>query len=211
MVSDPCHGASPASGGEKESPPETTPPVGPLPSIQNPKSRIHNRTSSPTHSGEKPVERPGGFRLPMILATGFGVGYSPLAPGTLGSLLGVALYCAFLPFGALHITVPAVSAVLFFAGVHLSFLAEAHFREKDCQRIVFDELASFPLTMALISPSLLRVALAFAFNRAADILKPFPAGRIQRLKGGWGVMLDDTIAALYGNLLLRLVILAFHV
>jgi len=157
---------------------------------------------------------PGGrrrLRLTILLAIGFGVGYSPLAPGTLGAALGVALYCAFLPFGALHITIPAVSVALFFAGVYLSSLAEDYFREKDCQRIVFDELASFPLSMALISPTPLRVALAFAFNRVADILKPFPAGRIQRLKGGWGVMLDDTVAAAYANLLLRLVILAFDV
>jgi phosphatidylglycerophosphatase A len=163
-----------------------------------------------TDTGEGYSARRRRRRPTILLATGFGVGYSRVAPGTLGAALGVALYCAFLPLGALHITIPAVSVALFFAGVHLSFLAEAYFREKDCQKIVFDELASFPLSMALISPTPLRVALAFAFNRVADILKPFPARRIQRLKGGWGVMLDDTVAAVYANLLLRLVILAFH-
>ncbi|MDP2899151.1 MAG: phosphatidylglycerophosphatase A [bacterium] len=162
-------------------------------------------------AGEKIPVRRRRLRPAIALATGFGVGYSPAAPGTLGAALGVAMYCALLPFGALHITIPAVSVALFFAGVHLSSLAEDYFREKDCQRIVFDELASFPLSMVLISPTPLRVALAFAFNRVADILKPFPAGRIQRLKGGWGVMLDDTVAAVYANLLLRLVILAFDV
>jgi phosphatidylglycerophosphatase A len=164
-----------------------------------------------TDTGERYSAQGRRLRLTVVLATGFGVGYSPAAPGTLGAALGVAIYCALLPFGALHITIPAVSAALFFAGVGLSSLAEDYFREKDCQRIVFDELASFPLSMAIISPTPLRVALAFTFNRVADILKPFPAGRIQRLKGGWGVMLDDTIAAAYANLLLRLVILAFDV
>ncbi len=163
------------------------------------------------HAGEGYSARRRRLRLTIALATGFGLGYSPVAPGTFGAALGVAIYCALLPFRALHITIPAVSVALFFAGVHLSSLAEDYFREKDCQRIVFDELASFPLSVVLISPTPLRLALAFVFNRVADILKPFPAGRIQRLKGGWGVMLDDTVAAVYANLLLRLVILAFHV
>ena len=211
MATDQGHDASPDPVGEKESPCEGIPPVSPRLSIQNSEFKIENLKSPSPRSGEKPFLRRRGLRLSIVLATGFGVGYSPVAPGTLGAALGAALYCAFPPFGALHITIPAASVALFFAGVHLSFLAEAHFREKDCQRIVFDELASFPLTMALVSPSLPRVAVAFAFNRAADILKPFPAGRIQRLKGGWGVMLDDTIAAIYANLLLRLMILALRI
>lgn len=211
MATEHGHDASPAPDSRNGRPPEKPAPVATLSPIQNPKSRIKNRESNSPQSGGKPLARRGGWRLPIVLATGFGVGYSPVAPGTLGAALGVGLYCAFLPFGALHITIPAASVALFLAGVHLSFLAEAYFREKDCQRIVFDELASFPLSMALVSPTPLRIALAFVFNRVGDILKPFPAGRIQGLKGGWGVMLDDTVAAAYANLLLRLVILAFHV
>ena len=192
MASEHGHDANPAAAARKEPSPQEA-------------------MRKDSDAGEKIPVRRRRLRPAIALATGFGVGYSPVAPGTLGAALGVALFCAFLPFGALHITIPAASLALFFAGVHLSFLAEAYFREKDCQRIVFDELASFPLSMALISPTPLHVALAFAFNRIADILKPFPAGRIQRLKGGWGVMLDDTVAAAYANLLLRLVILAFDV
>lgn len=152
-------------------------------------------------------------RLPLavLLATGFGIGYSPVAPGTLGAALGVGIYGALLPLGALNITVLLVSVALFVAGTYLSFMGEHYFKEKDCQKIVIDEVASFPLTMLFISPTPLRIAVAFALNRAADILKPFPAGRIQRLKGGWGVMLDDTVAAIYANLLLRLLILLFKV
>ncbi len=146
------------------------------------------------------------LRLATVLATGFGVGYSPIAPGTLGAALGVGIYCALLAIGALHKTLPVASLVLFAAGVHLSTVAERQFRQKDCPRIVIDEIASFPLTMIFIAPSPTRIAIAFALNRAADILKPFPAGRIQRLKGGWGVMLDDTISALYANLILRLLV-----
>jgi len=154
---------------------------------------------------------PLALRLALVFATGFGVGYSPVAPGTLGAALGVGVYCLLLLVGALNITVPLVSIALFFVGLYFSFIAEHHFQQKDCQKIVVDELASFPLTMLFISPSPMRIAIAFALNRAADILKPFPAGRIQKLKGGWGIMLDDTVAAIYANLLLRLVILAFKI
>ena len=160
-------------------------------------------------SQQSPERQSRLLGLSMVLATGFGVGYSPVAPGTFGAALGVGIYCAFVALGALNITLPIVCLVLFAAGVHLSTIAEKRFRQKDCPRIVIDEIASFPLTMLLISPSLTRIGIAFALNRAADILKPFPAGRIQRLKGGWGIMLDDTVAALYANLLLRLLILAF--
>jgi phosphatidylglycerophosphatase A len=179
-----------------------------------------NRTQKGSFEGGKPgaplAELSGEashprFRLRILLATGLGVGYSPVAPGTLGAIVGVGIYCALLPLGALPITVPLVSVALFVVGTYLSFTGERYFREKDCQKIVIDEIASFPLTMAFLSPDLPRIALAFVLNRAADILKPFPAGRIQKLKGGWGVMLDDTVAAIYANLLLRLLILLFKV
>ena len=147
------------------------------------------------------------FRLTILIATGFGVGYSPLAPGTLGAAIGVGIYYLLVLLGGLNITVPLASVALFFAGVCLSSIGEGHFQRKDSSRIVIDEIASFPLTMLFISPSPLRVAVAFALNRAADIAKPFPAWQIQRLKGGWGVMLDDVVAAVYANLLLRLLIL----
>ncbi len=177
-------------------------------STANPRADIVGRSATGDKGRNVPHSR---LPLPVLFSTGFGLGYSPFAPGTLGAALGAAVYAALLPLGALPITVPLVSLVLFAAGTWSSFLAERHFRQKDCQKIVIDEVASFPLTMLFISPDPLRIALAFTLNRAADILKPFPANRIQRLKGGWGIMLDDTVAAVYANLLLRLLILLFKV
>ena len=160
----------------------------------------HNNGVSPRES-----------RLAIVLSTGFGIGYCPFAPGTLGAALGVGIYYAVVNLSAHQITLPFISVALFFAGVYLSSAAEQRFQEKDPGKIVIDEIASFPLTMLFISPSLTRVAVAFALNRAADILKPFPAGRIQKLRGGWGIMLDDTIAAIYANLLLRLLIVVLKI
>lgn len=186
---------------------------------ESPRTDSTPRTTLPLQRGKSPAifaeEKNGvssrAFRLAIILSTGFGIGYSPLAPGTLGAALGVGVYCALLSLGALQITLPLVSVALFAAGVYLSSAAEQHFQEKDPGKIVIDEVASFPLTMLFISPSLTRIIVAFALNRAADILKPFPAGRIQRLRSGWGIMLDDTIAAIYANLLLRVLILAIKI
>lgn len=170
------------------------------------------RANAPTGPIRKPIALwTGTSGIALLLSTGFGIGYSPLAPGTLGAALGVGIYSALWRLGALRITVPLVSAVLLAAGVHLASIAERRFGEKDSPKIVLDEVASFPLTMLFISPTWPRIAFAFAFHRAADILKPFPAGRIQKLKGGWGIMLDDTMAAIYANLLLRLAILVLRI
>ncbi|NQT82502.1 phosphatidylglycerophosphatase A [bacterium] len=186
------------------------------------KSSHHDRTgevNAPSEGAKSCSVRPGKrnavsprtFHLATILSTGFGVGYSPVAPGTLGAVLGVGVYWVLLHLGAADIIMPLMCCGLFLAGVYLSSIAERHFQEKDPGRIVIDELASFPLTMLFISPSLTRIVIAFVLNRAADILKPFPAGRIQKLTGGWGIMLDDTVAAIYANLLLRFLILVLKV
>ncbi len=151
------------------------------------------------------------FSLIIILSTGFGIRHSPVAPGTRGAALGVGIYHILSLLGASDITLPLACGCLFFAGVSLSSIAERGLGEKDSPRIIIDEIASFPLTMLFISPSLTRIAIAFALNRAADILKPFPAGRIQKLRSGWSIMLDDTVAAIYANLLLRLLILLLKI
>jgi phosphatidylglycerophosphatase A len=183
------------------------------PSLKNDCEHARNSSSAPFPGspGPKPQETdlsPIG-RLVIILSTGFGIGYSPVFPGTLGAALGVGIYYLLACLGSLNLTVPLTSVDLFLAGVHLSSAAERHFQRKDPGAVVIDETASFPLTMLLISPTLPRVIVAFALNRVLDIVKPFPIHRIQKLKAGWGIMLDDTAAAIVANLLLRLVILLF--
>ena len=142
----------------------------------------------------------------VIFATCFGAGYAPLAPGTAGAAVGLIpvfllarwpfLYCA-------------ATAVLFFAGVASSSVAEEEFGEKDSPRIVIDEAVSMLITFAGMPLTGFAVAGGFVLNRLLDIFKPFPAGRLQKLGGGWGVMLDDLASAIYSNIFLRITIALF--
>jgi len=90
---------------------------------------------------------------------------------------------------------------------YLADQAEELFGRKDAQSIVIDEIAGLQWTLFLVSPTILHVVLGFVLFRIFDIVKPFPARLIQdRLPGGYGVVGDDLAAALWGNLVLQLLI-----
>ena len=136
-------------------------------------------------------------RLIVLVATGFGLGYSPVASGTVGSLLGVLIVLALAPL-PLGIQI-AVAAALSLAAIPITDLAEKHFGKKDDGRIVADEYLTFPLCTLglpwLSHPWLL--AVAFVVNRVLDIVKPPPARQAQALRGGWGITVDDIVSSLY--------------
>ena len=138
-----------------------------------------------------------------LAATGFGSGYAPLAPGTAGTLVGIPLYLVFsaMPWPLWLITVVAFTCLAWY----VSEEAEKLFGRKDAQCIVIDEIAGLQWTLFLVEPTVLHVALGFILFRLFDIVKPFPARLFQeRLPGGLGVVADDLAAAVYGNLLLQL-------
>jgi phosphatidylglycerophosphatase A len=138
-------------------------------------------------------------RLTLLVATGFGLGYAPIASGTFGTLPGVLLVALLWP--RLPWPVQAVLAVLLaLAAIPACDVAERHFRRKDDGRIVADEYLAFPLStiglsQAALSPAWLLVP--FLTFRFFDIVKPPPARGLQRLPGGTGIVIDDVIAALY--------------
>jgi phosphatidylglycerophosphatase A len=138
------------------------------------------------------------FALP--LATAAGVGYVPFAPGTFGSAVGLLLW-ALLP------TSPAVHATtivaLFVAGTWSGTIAEQHFGRRDPAQVVIDEVVGMLITIFLNPVGWRGAAGGFLLFRLADIIKPYPANRLERLHGGMGVMADDAIAAVYANLILR--------
>jgi phosphatidylglycerophosphatase A len=139
------------------------------------------------------------------LATGFGSGLAPLAPGTAGTLVGIPLYLLFsaLPWPIWLMTVLAFT----FLAWYLSDEAERLFGRKDAQCIVIDEIAGLQWTLFGVAPTVLHVGLGFLLFRLFDILKPFPARRFQdRLPGGCGVVADDLAAGAYGNLALQILI-----
>ena len=143
--------------------------------------------------------------IALALATTFGVGYVPFAPGTFGSLAGLALW-AVLPAS------PAAQAVvivaIFVAGSWSGSLAEAHYAKTDPSYVVLDEVLGMLMTLFLNPVGWGGALLGFLLFRVADIIKPFPANRLERLHGGIGVMADDLMAAIYANLALRAVIAA---
>lgn len=141
----------------------------------------------------------------VLLATGFGFGLSPFAPGTVGALWGIPLVLALkaLP-GTIWEALAAVSLCLL--AVPVCNRAERFFQKKDDHRIVADEYATFPLCMIGLPLTWWVVALAFVTHRLCDILKPPPAGVAQRLPGGWGVVMDDVLASLYSLAINHLVV-----
>jgi phosphatidylglycerophosphatase A len=140
----------------------------------------------------------------LFWATGFGVGYSPIAPGTLGTLIAIPVYyfLSEIPSPIYEITLIA----FFFLSVWISGNAETFFRKKDDQRIVIDEIVGFLITMLWISKTPRFILIGFFLFRFFDILKPFPIRRVDKtLKGGFGVVLDDVIAGVYANIILHLI------
>ena len=142
-------------------------------------------------------------RWACILATGFGCGYAPVASGTAGSLAGLILY---LLLGRYSFWANLLFIVfLFGVGVYVSGLAERSFQRIDPGEIVIDEILGMVLVLSLLPAATYGYWLAaFVLFRVLDIVKPYPANVIERsLKGGWGIMLDDVVAAGYAILILH--------
>lgn len=140
-------------------------------------------------------------RLVKLLSSLFYLGYSPVIPGTIGSLGGVALWL-------LVKDNPIAYTVLTLAVIILGFLtcgrAERIFGKKDSSRIVIDEAEGMLIAFFLVPQKLFWLVVGFFLYRALDVLKPFPIRRLEALSGAPGVMLDDLAAGLYTNFLLQL-------
>jgi phosphatidylglycerophosphatase A len=143
-------------------------------------------------------------RIFLFLATGFGVGYSPIAPGTLGTLVAILVYyfLSNIPSPLYEITLVG----FLFLSVWVSGNAEIFFEKKDDPRIVIDEIIGFLITMLWVPKTIRFVIIGFFLFRFFDILKPFPIRRLEKVfKGGFGVVLDDVVAGVYANVVLRLI------
>lgn len=144
-------------------------------------------------------------RAVLFLATGFFVGTVPFAPGTFGSIIGLPL--CFLISG-LNIFLSVIWTLLFiFFAIWVSAAAEKILKKEDPAEIVIDEIAGLMVTFVGL-PFTLKTAIAgFILFRAFDILKPFPIRTLEeKIAGGPGVVLDDVMAGIYSNIVLRLAI-----
>lgn len=133
----------------------------------------------------------------------FFVGYSPVAPGTLGTLIGIPLYLVLFPQG---IKIYIIFTTLFIIlGIRISSLAEIIFNEHDSPKIIIDEVAGFLVTMLSIPLNIKFILIGFILFRIFDIWKPFPISNLQKFPGGIGIMADDILAGIFSNLILQII------
>lgn len=143
-------------------------------------------------------------KLILALATGIGVGYFPFFPGTMGTFLAVPLSVAVNRLAAHSLLQGSLTLVTFIcAAVWVSSRGEIFLARKDPGNIVIDEIAGFLVANFIAPPGLMALALAFVLFRIFDIIKVFPASRLQTLAGGLGIVADDVIAGIYTFVILR--------
>lgn len=139
-------------------------------------------------------------RLSKIIVTFFGAGYFPFIPGTFGSLAALSLFFLLNPKPLIAASFLAVFLLL---GFYFSGKAEKLFNSNDPKQIVIDEVAGMFLTLLFVPLDFKLLVIAFLLFRVLDTVKPFPADKLQNLKGSAGIMLDDVVAGLYANIILQ--------
>lgn len=141
-----------------------------------------------------------------MTATCLGLGYFPVAPGTLTSAVIVLMYKFFL-FRLSWPLYLLVFALLFLLGVYASHRYSVSLKKEDPRSAVIDEAAGQLLALFLINPSWILCAASFVLFRFFDIIKPFPIKQVEDFPKGFGIMLDDVVAALFAGILLNLYLL----
>lgn len=146
--------------------------------------------------------------ITRFIATGAFSGYSPIASGTAGSLVGLLIY--YIPgVQAFTILCPLI-VVSFVAGVITSSKME-HVFGKDPSIVVIDEVVGMWISLLFLPKTILLAVLCFFWFRVYDIIKPPPARQLDAMTGGLGIMLDDVVAAIYANGTVRVIGLFFPI
>lgn len=136
-----------------------------------------------------------------IIGSTFGAGFSPVAPGTAGSMVAMAALWFAPPLSTISLVL--LAAIFYAGGVWASTICETDWGH-DAGRIVCDEVVGMMITVVALPKHWVIYIAAFAAFRFFDILKPFPINASQRLPRGWGVMTDDVLAGIYANLVLQI-------
>ena len=141
-------------------------------------------------------------KLKYFLATGCGIGYVPFFPGTLGSLFALVIYIV---VTLNHTTWLIICIVTFFTGTWVSQVVERD-KGKDPGMVVIDEFVGQWVTLLFLPRIPLIFITGFFLFRILDILKPFPAKKMEDLNGGLGIMMDDLVSGIYANIGLRIML-----
>jgi phosphatidylglycerophosphatase A len=135
-------------------------------------------------------------KLSNWFSTVIKIGYLPIAPGTWGSLAAFLVWYAIIGHIS-SITLIELIIVIFGLGVYTSSIIEMELTKKDPSIIVVDEWVGQWIALLFLPKSLLWGLVAFALFRLFDIWKPYPIRNLDRMSGGWGIMLDDVLAGIY--------------
>ena len=140
-----------------------------------------------------------------VLATAFGLGRLPFAPGTWGTLPAIPLFVLLQGYGWWIYSAAVIAIIV--AGVWICGQAARECGVHDHGGIVWDEIAGYLVTMLFIPVSPTTVVLGFLLFRLFDIVKPWPIKFLdERIHGGAGIMLDDIVAGLFANLCLWIIL-----
>lgn len=142
-------------------------------------------------------------RIIKLSATFFYIGYLPLAPGSLASLAGVALAAILSPWLIGYVV---VLALITWLGFRVSDRMEEIAKEKDPSCIVIDEVAGVMIAFFMLPLTTEVIWTAFFLFRAFDMFKIYPVNKLEELKGGTGVMMDDVIAGVYTNIIMQVAV-----
>lgn len=141
--------------------------------------------------------------LTKVVGSGFFTGYAPFATGTVGSVIGLAFF--FIPnFNEPVILIPATVILFYFGGLAAEKMERVY--GQDPSVVTVDEVVGMWLSLWFIQPTIVNLTTAFIIFRVLDILKPYPAQTFDRKQGGWNIMIDDVIAAIYTNAIIQIAI-----
>ncbi len=156
------------------------------------------------------------MKIKEFFFTVFYSGYSPVAPGTAGTIVAMAIYMLENlifsdsdPF-VLNVCNLVIIILLIYPSIKLGDAAEKFYGSKDPQQVVLDEVLGYWIGILFIPFSFSYALLAFIVFRGFDIIKPFPAGLLESLTGGLGIMIDDIIAGLYTLAVMHAVVYFFN-
>ena len=144
-----------------------------------------------------------------LFFTGMYSGYSPIAPGTAGTVLAFLIYILeYIIFGNNSWIVNLVVVfILIYPSIKLCDTGENFFKKKDPSEVVLDEIIGYWISVLFYPFNWKIVLFAFCIFRVMDILKPYPIRKFEKYKGGFGIIIDDLIVGIYTNLLIRIIII----
>ena len=145
--------------------------------------------------------------LEKLLGSGFYSGYMKHASGTWGSFVGLIIFL--IPGFENPSLMIFLISLFILIGVPIAGKFESVYGH-DPKECTIDEIVGMWITLLFIPKKIWWIVLAFIIWRAMDIIKPFPARRLEKIKGGWGVMLDDIMAGIYSFILIQLIIYVFN-